>query len=138
MRDGLSAINGSNVITAMGALLLHDAERWVKQAEIVAVMTLEALRANMKPYASKLHELRGFRGAVTCARNLMRVMEGSDLVEGVLCDHLAFSRDDTDWQVWIEAGERPVPRKLVITSIDLPGTPQFGVVITSFEPDVQA
>jgi histidine ammonia-lyase len=81
-RDGLAAINGSNVITAMAALELHDAERWIKQAEIVAAMSLEALMANMKPYTSKLHELRGFRGAVTCARNLVRVMDGSDLLTG--------------------------------------------------------
>ena len=45
-------------------------------------MSLEALRANMKPYDTRLHELRGFQGAVTSARNLKRVMEGSDLVTG--------------------------------------------------------
>jgi histidine ammonia-lyase len=83
-RDGLSAINGSNVITGIACLLLHDAERWVKQAECVAAMTLEALLANMKPYTSKLHELRGFRGAVTTAANLIKLMEGSDLVTGKL------------------------------------------------------
>jgi histidine ammonia-lyase len=83
-RDGLSAINGSNLITGMAALLLYDAERWIKQAEIVAAMTLEALLANMKPYTGKLHELRGFRGAVTSAGNLVRVLEGSDLLTGKL------------------------------------------------------
>jgi histidine ammonia-lyase len=81
-RDGLSAINGSNVIAGMSALLLHDIERWIKQAEIVAAMSLEALLANTKPYTSKLHELRGFRGAMTCAENLVRMMEGSDLLTG--------------------------------------------------------
>ena len=35
-RDGLAAINGSNLITAMGCLLLHDVEWWVQQAEIAA------------------------------------------------------------------------------------------------------
>jgi histidine ammonia-lyase len=82
VRDGLAAINGSNVITAMAALTLHDAERWIKQAEIVAAMTLEALKANMKPYTTRLHELRGFRGAVTCCENLRSVMDGSDLLTG--------------------------------------------------------
>jgi histidine ammonia-lyase len=81
-RDGLSAINGSNVITGMAALLLYDAERWIKQAEIVAAMTLEALRANMKPYTGQLHQLRGFRGAVTSAANLVSMMDGSDLLTG--------------------------------------------------------
>jgi len=83
-RDGLSAINGSNVIAGITALFLHDAERWIKQAEIAAAMSLEALQANTRPYTSQLHELRGFRGAVTVAANLRRVMEGSDLVTGKL------------------------------------------------------
>ena len=39
-RDGLAAINGSNLITGIGCLLLHDAEQWVKQAEIAAAMSL--------------------------------------------------------------------------------------------------
>jgi len=83
-RDGLAAINGSNLITGIGCLLLHDAERWTKQAEIAAAMTLEALLANLRPYQGKLHELRGFKGAVTCAANLRKVMDGSDLMTGKL------------------------------------------------------
>jgi histidine ammonia-lyase len=83
-RDGLAAINGSNLITGMACLLLYDAERWTGQAEIAAAMSLEALMANMRPYESRLHELRGFPGAVKCAANLRRVIEGSDLVTGKL------------------------------------------------------
>jgi histidine ammonia-lyase len=83
-RDGLAAINGSNLITGMGCLILHDVERWIKQAEIATAMSLEALLANMKPYQPMLHELRGFRGAQTCAANLRKVMDGSDLVTGKL------------------------------------------------------
>lgn len=83
-RDGLAAINGSNLITGIGCLLLHDVERWIAQAEIAAAMSLEALLANMKPYQPKLHELRGFRGAMTCAANLRTLTEGSDLVTGKL------------------------------------------------------
>ncbi len=68
----------------MGCLILHDVERWIKQAEIAAAMSLEALLANTKPYQARLHELRGFRGAQTCAANLRQVMDGSDLVTGKL------------------------------------------------------
>ncbi|MBN2170397.1 MAG: histidine ammonia-lyase [Candidatus Krumholzibacteriota bacterium] len=81
-RDGLATINGSNLLTGIGILTLHDAERWLKQADIAAAMTLEALKANMKPYDTRLHELRGFRGAVTSAANIRRVIEGSDLLTG--------------------------------------------------------
>jgi histidine ammonia-lyase len=81
-RDGLSTINGSNLITGMGSLQLLDAERLLGHAEIACAMTLEALKANMKPYDERLHRLRGFPGAVTSARNIRRIMEGSDLLSG--------------------------------------------------------
>src|SRR5262249_37700062 len=81
-RDGLAAINGSNVLTAMSGLHLYDIQRWIKQAEIAAAMTIEALLGNMKPYGPKLHELRGFSGAIASARNMMKVIEGSDLTTG--------------------------------------------------------
>ncbi len=39
--------------------------------------------------------------------------------------HLAFVQDEIDWQIWIQAGPRPVPRKLVITYKNEPGSPQY-------------
>jgi histidine ammonia-lyase len=83
-RDGLAAINGSNLTTAMSALHLWDMERWLKQAEIACAMSLEALLANMKPYDARLHELRGFRGAVRAAAAIRKCIAGSDLVTGRL------------------------------------------------------
>src|ERR1044071_5762229 len=81
-RDGLAAINGSNLLTAMSALHIYDMERSIKQAEIAAAMTIEALLGNLKPYNTKLHELRGFNGAITSAKNISKVIEGSDLATG--------------------------------------------------------
>jgi len=145
VRDGLSAINGSNLITGMACLLLHDAERWVAQAEIAAAVSLEALKANMKPYQDLLHRLRGFPGAVTCAANLRRVMEGSDLLTGKMPVKVqdAYSmrstpqvigalRDAMAWartQVEIElngCADNPVfvpDEDLVLTGANFQGTP---------------
>jgi histidine ammonia-lyase len=81
-RDGLAAINGSNLMTAISALALYDIDRWLKQAEIAAAMSLEALVANLKPYDIRLHEERGFAGAMRSARAIMRCMAGSDLATG--------------------------------------------------------
>lgn len=81
-RDGLAVINGSNVLTAMSAIFIYDTERWLKQAEITAAMSLEALKANMKPYTSKLHEARGFPGAIRSANAINKLIEGGDLKEG--------------------------------------------------------
>ncbi|MBN1340802.1 MAG: aromatic amino acid lyase [Bacteroidales bacterium] len=81
-RDGLATINGSNFITAMSAIFLYDANRWLKQAEIAAAMSLEALKANMKPYTAKIHEVRGFKGAIRSALAINKCIQGGDLKEG--------------------------------------------------------
>ena len=81
-RDGLAAINGSNLLTAISAIQIFDMERFLKQAEIAAAMSIEALLGNLKPYHSRLHELRGFKGAVTSAGNIRKVVDGSDLCTG--------------------------------------------------------
>ena len=81
-RDGLAAINGSNLLTAMSAVQLYDMERWLRQAEIAAAMSLEALLANLKPYDERLHKARGFNGAVLSARNIRICLQGSDLYTG--------------------------------------------------------
>ncbi len=144
-RDGLAVINGSNLINAIGCLIVYDAERWLKQAEIAAAMTLEALKANMKPYDTRLHELRGFQGAVTCARNLRHVMDGSDLITGKekvkvqdaysmrsTPQVIGAARDQMRWtrsQLEIEAngvGDNPLflpDDKMVLTGANFQGTP---------------
>ncbi|MBN2054364.1 aromatic amino acid lyase [bacterium] len=144
-RDGLATINGSNVIAGMGCLEVYDAERWISQAEIVAAMTLEALLANLKPYDQRLHKLRGFKGAVTCANNIMKIINGSDLqtgklkvkvqdaysmrstpqVIGAARDHLAYAR--AQFEVEINGvGDNPIfipQENLVLTGANFQGTP---------------
>jgi hypothetical protein len=58
---------------------------------------------------------------------------GKGFIEGVRCDHLAFRAPHVDWQIWIQEGAQPLPRKLVITSRDVVNAPQFEVVITHWD-----
>lgn len=57
---------------------------------------------------------------------------GTGIIDGVRCDHLAFRNFDTDWQIWIEAGGRPFPRKVVITSKTIGGAPQYTLRIKTW------
>ena len=156
-RDGLAIINGSNVLNAMNTVHLHDMDRWLRQAEIAAAMSLEALIANFKPYNEKLHQARGFSGAVRTARALMKCIAGSGLLEGgkkkvqdaysmrstpqvigAAHDALAYARS----QVEIElngVGDNPVffPKEdMVLTGANFQGTPvslpmdMMGIAIT--------
>ena len=81
-RDGLATINGSNLLTAMSAIHLYDMDRWLRQAEIAAAMSLEGLLANLKPYDARLHQARGFSGAVRSANAIASYIKGSDLQTG--------------------------------------------------------
>jgi hypothetical protein len=54
---------------------------------------------------------------------------------GVDCHHLAFSQETIEWQIWIDAGEQPLPRKLVISYVDEPGEPQYSATIRRWRLD---
>ncbi len=58
---------------------------------------------------------------------------GLHTVQGVRCHHLAFSQESIDWQIWIEDGPRPLPRKLLITYKEEPGSPQYEVQLSHWD-----
>jgi hypothetical protein len=58
---------------------------------------------------------------------------GEGVVGGIECEHLAFRNEDTDWQIWIERGDRPIPRKYVITSKAVASGPQYTLRITDWK-----
>lgn len=58
---------------------------------------------------------------------------GDSLVNGRLCRQLAFRGETVDWQIWVEQGESPFVRKLVISYREMPGTPQLVAVLDLWE-----
>jgi len=60
---------------------------------------------------------------------------GRGVVDGVECEHLAFRNTDTDWQLWVEVGPRPIPHKYVITSKAVAGAPEYTLVIRNWKTD---
>jgi hypothetical protein len=62
---------------------------------------------------------------------------GRGVIDGVECDHLAFRNFDTDWQLWVEVGEKPIPRKMVITSKTLNSAPQYTLRIKSWKTGIE-
>jgi hypothetical protein len=62
---------------------------------------------------------------------------GIHLAAGVPCHHLAFSQPTIEWQIWIDAGDKPLPRKLVISYVDEPGEPQYSATIRRWTLDAK-
>lgn len=53
-------------------------------------------------------------------------------VNGVACHHLAFRADSVDWQIWVDSGEKPLPRKLVITFSTVSGQPKWSAELDNW------
>ena len=62
---------------------------------------------------------------------------GHGVVDGVECEHLAFRNPDLDWQLWVEIGPQPIPRKYVITNKAVTGAPQYTLRIKEWRTDAQ-
>jgi len=63
---------------------------------------------------------------------------GLGVIDGVECEHLAFRNRDIDWQIWIDVGARPIPRKYVITSKGIGAAPQYTLRIKDWKTDTPA
>ena len=62
---------------------------------------------------------------------------GQGVIDGMECEHLAFRSAETDWQIWVQTGPNPIPRKYVITSKAVTGGPQYTLRIKEWRTDPQ-
>jgi hypothetical protein len=65
---------------------------------------------------------------------------GTDFVNGVECHNLAFRQEKTDWQLWVQVGDAPVPMKYIITTKWMTGAPQYSVRFRDWntKPQIEA
>jgi hypothetical protein len=80
--------------------------------------------------------LEGFDFSNLCKRAYGDIRRGKYVgindVGGVACDHLAFIQPNADWQLWIDHGKRPLPRKIVIIHKNIPSQPQWAAVFSKW------
>lgn len=90
MKEGLALNNGTQMSTALAALVVHDAELTLKIAEIATAISLEALQGYVQPFDPRIHEARPFKGQIESAQNVRDIVAGSNLVKGsVTSEHEA-------------------------------------------------
>ncbi|AKL94904.1 histidine ammonia-lyase HutH [Clostridium aceticum] len=76
-KEGLALINGTQVMTAIGALTIYDCKQLLKLADIAAALTVEAQRGIVDAYDWKLHHVRPHLGQQQTAKNLLSLLQGS-------------------------------------------------------------
>jgi histidine ammonia-lyase len=80
-KEGLALVNGTQAMTAFGALDLLRAERLLETAEVAGALTLEALRGSRQAFRAELHDLRPHPGQLASARRLWELLEESEIME---------------------------------------------------------
>ncbi|PIE22430.1 MAG: histidine ammonia-lyase [Planctomycetota bacterium] len=79
-KEGLALINGTQCMTAIGVHALLIGGRVLKSADIACALSLEALRGSCQPYQPKVHQARGQLGQALVARNLLALLEDSEVI----------------------------------------------------------
>jgi histidine ammonia-lyase len=80
-KEGLSLINGTQFMAAFGALGLVRARRLALAADAACAMSLEALQGSRTSFMPQIHALRPLRGQADAAANVLRLLEGSAIIE---------------------------------------------------------
>jgi len=80
-KDGLALINGTQMMSAIGARVLNRCIPLLKAADILGAMSIEALRGSVKPFDERIHAIRPHPGQVRSAGNVRRLLSDSEIVE---------------------------------------------------------
>ena len=80
-KEGLSLVNGTQFMAAFGALGVVRARRLAKTADLACAQSVEALQGSRTSFHPGIHELRGLRGQISSAANVLRLLEGSAIIE---------------------------------------------------------
>jgi histidine ammonia-lyase len=80
-KEGLSLVNGTQFMAAFGALGLVRARHLELAADLACAMAVEALQGSRTSFLPQIHALRPFRGQQASAANVLRLLEGSAIIE---------------------------------------------------------
>src|SRR5699024_11334193 len=78
-KEGLALINGTQVMTSIGALTIYDSMILGKTADVAAALTIEGLKGIVTAYDEKVHNVRPHRGQIDTAKNLLKLLKDSNM-----------------------------------------------------------
>ena len=133
--DGVGDLESKQLIFDGKTLTLYDKDKKVYATIEVAGDIDAALDKAYNDYGLKvgLAELGSTRLCEHASKDISHALYvGLHEVRGVSCHHLAFDRKDIYYQIWIEAGDKPVVRKVVITQKKLPHSPQWTAYLSDW------
>ncbi|MBU0467297.1 MAG: aromatic amino acid ammonia-lyase, partial [Nanoarchaeota archaeon] len=80
-REGLAIMNGTQYMSALAAFNVYDAERLIKQLEIICSMTIDVLNCVESAYSQEYNAVKGYGGQNDSAWNLRKLIKGSEIMQ---------------------------------------------------------
>ena len=80
-KDGLSLINGTQLMSAYGSYILEKSNHLLKVADLIASMSLEALQGSIVPFDDRIHKIRPHKGQIRVAENVRFLLKESEILE---------------------------------------------------------
>jgi len=80
-KEGLALINGTQMMTGIGTLILHDMENLILIADVAGAMSTEVLMGTDRAFISEIQVVRPHKGQIETAENLMKLTEGSEIIK---------------------------------------------------------
>ncbi|MFM8841008.1 MAG: histidine ammonia-lyase [bacterium] len=78
-KEGLALINGTQMMTALGAFAVHRAKNLANIADIAGAISVDALRGTDTAFDERIHQMRGFSGQLLVAKRLRKLLQGSGI-----------------------------------------------------------
>ncbi|MFT5141844.1 MAG: histidine ammonia-lyase [Rhodothermales bacterium] len=80
-KDGIALLNGTQLMTAYGAFVMHRAHSLIRLVDLIGTMSLEALQGSATPFDERIHAVRPHPGQMRVARNVRTLLKGSEILE---------------------------------------------------------
>ncbi len=80
-KDGLSLINGTQLMSSYGAWVLEQSIRLQKTADIISAVSLEALQGSITPFDERIHQIRPHTGQAIVSANIRKLLQGSEILD---------------------------------------------------------
>ena len=88
-KEGLALLNGTQVSTAIALNAYFETENLFSSAIISGALTLEAIKGSITPFDERIHEARGQKGQIDVARELSKLIDGSEILKShANCDRI--------------------------------------------------
>ena len=80
-KEGLALLNGTQFMSSHGVFAMLKASKLIKLADIIAAISIDGYDGRIEPFDDDLHQIRPHSGQINTAKNILKILEGSEIIK---------------------------------------------------------